>query len=165
MPGQGKYTVYAPESNEKNNMLGRLFPASPTSGFVGKENDYRAVVTATGNQYLLPDTAAGDKYFGPGVDLNYGNAPEILAGAEGAWKAPGDPATSFFPDLSSPGPGKTDGTDKNSDPGIKSSDVKPAYVAGGPSTGTRSPAAHAKKVAALVLGAGGTKLGSSDSST
>jgi len=165
MPGQGKYTVYAPESNEKNKRLGKLFPASPTSAFVGKENDYRAVVVGTGNNYLLPTTAAGDPYFGPGVNLDYSGSPDILAGADGSWKNPGDPANSFMPDPSSPGPGKTDGTDKNSDPGIKASDVKPSYVPGGPSTGTRSPAANAQKIAALVLGVSNTKMGSSDSST
>jgi hypothetical protein len=165
MPGQGKYTVYAPESNAKNTLLGKLFPASPMSEFVGKENEYRAQVTAIGNQYLTPAVAVGDKYFGTGVDLNYALSPDVLAGAEGMWKAAGDPATSFFPDVSSPGPGRTEGVDKNSDPGIKSSDVKPSYVAGGPTTGTRSPAEYAKKIGALVLGSGTTKPGSSDSST
>ena len=164
MPGQGKYTVYAPESNEKNLLLGKLFPASPTSKYVGDEKNYRELVVNAGNQYLMPIVQPGDAFFGPGVNLNYGEAPNILAGAEGAWKNPGDPANSFTPDLSSPGPGKTDGTDKNSDPGIKAADIKPSYVPGGPSTGTRSPAEHAKKIAALVLG-NKPKMGSSDSTT
>ena len=165
MPGQGKYTVYAPEANAKNTLLGRLFPEAPTAEFVGKENEYRAQVTNVGSQYLTPDTAIGDPYFGPGVDLNYGNAPDILAGADGMWNQPGDPANSFAPDISSPGVGKIDGTDKVSDPNLKASDLKPNYVPGGPSTGTRSPAASAQKIGALVLGSSTTKPGSSDSST
>jgi hypothetical protein len=164
MPGQGKYTVYAPESNQKNILLGRLFPASPTSAFVGQEKEYRASVVATGNQYLASPSVAGDPYFGPSVNRDYALAPDTLEGAEGAWKNPGDPANSFAPDQSSPGPGKTEGVDKNSDPNIGASDIKPSYVPGGPGTGTRSPAEHAKKIAALVLGSS-VKMGTSDSST
>lgn len=164
MPGQGKYTVFAPEANPKNLLLAKLFPASPTSVFVGQEKEYREAVVAAGNQYLTSPSVTGDAYFGPGVNRDYSLAPDILAGAEGAWKNPGDPANSFAPDLSSPGPGKTEGTDKSSDPGLGASDIKPSYVPGGPTTGTRSPAEQAKKIAALVLGSSG-KLGTSDSSS
>ena len=164
MPGQGKYTVYAPESNAKNNLMSKLYPESPTSGFVGKEKEYRAAVVSTGNSYLAPSSTSGDAFFGPKVSLNYENSPDILAGADGAWKNPGDPANSFTPDVSSPGAGKTDGVDKSSDPGIKSIDIKPNYVPGGPATGTRSPTSYAKKIGSLMLG-GGTKMGTSDSST
>lgn len=163
MAGQGKYTVYAPESNSKNNLLARLFPASPTSNFVGKEVDYRQIVVNEGNTRLKNGLQSGDSYFGPGVDMDYTGSPDILAGAENAWAKSGDPANSFTPDLSSPGPGKTDGVDKNVNPEIKSTDVKPTYVAGGPNTGTKNPAEYAKKVAAQVLGVSG-KMGSSDSS-
>lgn len=163
MSGQGKYTIYAPVSNAKNILLGKLFPASPTSAFVGKEVDYRAQVVGSGNSNLKPSSQVGDSYFGPGVSLDFTDAPNILAGADGAWKNAGDPANSFTPDLSSPGPGKTDATDKNANPEIKASDIKPSYVPGGPNTGTKSPAEYAKKVAAQVLGVPG-KMGSSDSS-
>jgi len=164
MPGQGKYTVYTPPSNEKNNLLAKLFPASPFSELVGKENEYRQVVTEQGNQFLTSDFVQGDPYFGAGVSRNYSLSPDLPAGAEGAWAAPGDPATTYFPDLSSPGPGKTDGVDKSTDTELKSSDIKPNYVPGGPNTGTRSPAETAKKIGSLLLGGNGTKMGSSDSS-
>jgi len=160
MSGQGKYTVYAPESNAKNNLLDNLFPSSPTKGFVGKENEYRAIVVGQGNTYLKNGLQSGDPYFGPGVNLDYVSSPDILKGAEGLWKLAGDPANSFVPDLSSPGPGKTDGSDKNSDPELKSTDIKPSYVAGGPDSGTKNPAEYAKKIAAQVLGVSG-KMGSS----
>ena len=163
MSGQGKYTIYAPESNAKNNLLSKLFPASPTSAFVGKEVDYRNIVVGSGNSSLKPSNQVGDSYFGTGVNLDFAGAPDILAGADGAWKNAGDPANSFAPDLSSPGPGKTDPTDKNTNPELKASDIKPTYVPGGPNTGTKSPAEYAKKVAAQVLGVQG-KMGSSDSS-
>jgi len=163
MAGQGKYTNYAPESNAKNILLSKLFPASPTSAFVGKEVDYRTAVVSSGNTNLKPVSQVGDSYFGREVNLDFADAPDILAGAEGAWKQAGDPANSFSPDLSSPGPGKTDGVDKSRDPEIAASDIKPSYVPGGPNTGTKSPAAYAKKVAAQVIGIEG-KMGSSDSS-
>lgn len=163
MAGQGKYTVYAPESNAKNILLSKLFPASPTSAFVGKEVDYRASVVNSGNTSLKPTSQVGDAYFGKGVNLDFAEAPDILAAADGAWKQAGDPANAFSPDLSSPGPGKTEGVDKNADPKIAASDIKPSYVPGGPNTGTKSPAEYAKKVAAQVLGVQG-KMGSSDSS-
>jgi len=163
MSGQGKYTIYAPESNAKNILLSKLFPAGPTSAFVGNEVGYRTAVVSSGNTSLKPASQVGDSYFGNGVNLDFADAPDILAGAEGGGKQAGDPANSFSPDQSSPGPGKTEGVDKNSDPKIAASDIKPSYVPGGPNTGTKSPAAYAKKVAAQVLGVQG-KMGSSDSS-
>lgn len=163
MPGKGKYTVYAPESNAKNSLLAKLFPTSPTSNYVGKEADYRDVVVKAGNDYLTPVSQQGDPYFGPNVTLDYADSPNILAGADGDWNVSGDPANSFMPDITSPGPGKTDGLDKSENPEIKASDLKPTYVPGGPTTSTRSPAEYAKKVAALKLGVS-SKMGSSDSS-
>jgi len=165
MAGQGKYTIYAPESNAKNNLLAKLFPNSPTAAYVGKENEYKDVVIASGNNSLKPSFQKGDSFFGPGVNLDYSDAPNIIAGSEDVWKNPGDPATAYIPDLSSPGPGKTDATDKSINPEIKSSDIKPSYVPGGPNTGTRSPAEYAQKIASQILGINSkTKLGSSDSS-
>jgi hypothetical protein len=163
MSGQGKYTVYAPESNSKNILLSKLFRSSPTSDFVGNEVDYRTIVVNTGNAKLIPTVQDADQYLDGKVNLDYSSAPNTLAGAEGVWKNAGDPANSFTPDLTSPGPGKTDGVDKNSDPSIKATDIKPTYVPGGPNTGTKSPAEYAKKIAASVLGVKG-KMGSSDSS-
>jgi hypothetical protein len=165
MAGQGKYTVYAPESNAKNNLLARLFPNSPTAQYVGKEVDYRNVVVEQGNSILKNGTQPGDSYFGSGVDMDYSGSPDIVKNAEGAWKNAGDPANAYSPDLTSPGPGKTDGVDKSADPGIKSSDIKPTYVPGGPTGGTRNPAEYAKKIASQILGTNSKiKLGSSDSS-
>ena len=161
MAGQGKYTNYAPISNDKNILLSKLFPSSPTSNFVGKEVDYRNVVVGQGNSLLKNGLQPGDSYFGNGVNMDYSGAPDILAGAEGFWKNPGDPATSFSPDLSSPGPGKTEGIDKSANPEIKSRDIKPNYVIGGPNTGTKNPAAYAQRIAAQLLGVP-NKLGSSE---
>jgi hypothetical protein len=165
MAGQGKYTIYAPVSSEKNILLGKLFSKGPVSDYVGQEVDYRNIVVGQGNSFLKKGLQAGDSYFGNGVNMDYSGAPDILMGADGAWNESGDPANSFSPDLSSPGPGKTDGTDKSVNPELKSSDIKPNYVPGGPNTGTKNPAVYAQKIASQILGVDSkTKLGSSDSS-
>jgi hypothetical protein len=162
MAGQGKYTVYAPPSGEKNTLLAKLFPKSPTAQFVGKEEDYRKIVLEQGNLNLKNGLQMGDSYFGTGVNMDFVGSPDISKGADGMWTRSGDPANSYTPDITSPGPGKTDGSDKNEDPGIKAVDLKPTYVPGGPNTGTRNPAEFAKKIAAQTLGVA-NKMGSSDS--
>jgi len=48
----------------------------------------------------------------------------------------GGPANAYVPDISSPGPGKTDGIDKNVNPKISVGDIKPGYEV---SDNTKSP--------------------------
>ena len=168
MSGQGKYTVYAPLASTKNTMLAKLFSNSPYANFVGKEEDYRKVVVASGNANLISGLQAGDSYFGKGVNLDYSGTPDLntvawdstKSGFNDAVTNAGGPANAYTPDLSSPGPGKTDGTDKSDNPNISAEDIKPNYVPGGPNTGTKNPAEYAKKIAAKVLGVSG-KMGSS----
>lgn len=171
MSGQGKYTVYAPESNSKNTLLSKLFPNSPTSNFVGNEIDYRKIVIDTANAKLIPTSQDADQYLGGKVNMDYAGSPDLTKikwdsakfGFNETVTNSGGPANPYTPDLSSPGPGKTDGTDKSVDPVISAEDVKPTYVPGGPNTGTKSPAEYAKKIATQILGVTG-KMGSSNSS-
>lgn len=165
MSGSGKYTQYAPPASDKNTLLNKLFHSGDAvekpivQDLVGKENDARAAIVAIAQQQLTPAHQAGDLgYFPSGVDLNFAGAPNL---ADVKWVNAGDPANSFTPDISSPGPGKTNGTDKATDPQIKTTDLKPTYVPGAPGTGTKSPTAtNAKIVAANLLGVAG-KLGDS----
>lgn len=177
MSGTGKYTSYAPPSSEKNTLLDKMFPNSPTSGFVGKEAEYRAAVlalatanvNAAGVGGLTPQDGVqkGDPGMALGeVDLNYTLAPDITVVTHDSANTPsgnaaGGPATPYFADLTSPGPGKTDGVDKVGDPRITIVDIKPTYVPGGPNTGTRNPADRARAIAAQVLGVDPTRLGDS----
>ena len=178
MSGQGKYTNFAPPATAKNTLLNKLFHSSdavhqsPTQDMVGQENDARLAIVALAKTNLTPSFQQGDLgYFPAGVDLDYTGvhasvqAADTAEGADVKWTLAGDPANSYVPDISSPGPGKTDGTDKATDPAIKVADLKPSYVAGGPGTGTKSPTTTAAKiVAANLLGVTG-KLGDSGANT
>lgn len=165
MSGNGKYTVYAPPASDKNTLLNKLFHSNDATekpivqDLVGKEEDARNAVVEVAKTNLTPPHQAGDMgYFPAGVDLDFRNAPKT---EDVKWAAAGDPANPYVPDLSSPGPGKTEGADKDVDPQIKTVDLKPNYVPGAPNTGTKSPVATAAKiVAANLLGVSG-KLGDS----
>lgn len=177
MSGTGKYTVYAPPASEKNTLLNKMFPAAPTAGFAGKELEYRAEVLkiatanvdAAGVGGLSPQNGIqkGNAAMGLGVVLfNYEGAPDLTQVTHASANSPsgnsaGGPASPYFPDITSPGPGKTAGTDKVDDPNIAISDVKPNYVPGGPTTGTRNPLQKSAAIAAQQLGVDPTKLGDS----
>lgn len=171
MSGTGKYTVYAPTATDQHTLLNRLFHSSdPTlrpiaQDLVGKEEDVRIATVDLARLHLQPAHQTGDPgHFPNGVDLDftYGEDPALAPATDTVkWTRPGDPAFSYAPDVSSPGPGRTAGTDKNVDPKVSSTDIKPNYVAGAPDTGTKSPlATNAKIVAANILGVPG-KLGDS----
>lgn len=165
MSGNGKYTQYAPPMGDRNTLLNKLFRSSDANqkpiaqDLVGKEDDVRKATVAIAQANLQPSHQTGDlNLFPNGVDLNFSGAPNP---ADVKWTNPGDPENAYTPDISSPGPGKTEGTDKAVDPQIKVSDLKPAYVPGAPGTGTRAPLATvAKLVAASLLGVQG-KMGDS----
>jgi hypothetical protein len=157
MSAEGKYTVYAPPMNEKNLLLNKLFRsndpalAPPTQDLVGQEQAARAAVIAISKPALQPAHQTGDAgMFPQGVDLNFVGSPDL---STVGWVNAGDPANPYAPDISSPGPGKTNGTDKNVDPQLSATDLKPNYVPGAPKTGTKSPSTASPKVfAANELG-------------
>jgi hypothetical protein len=174
MSGQGKYTTYVPVSSTRNTLLRKLFNAKASNGagvFYGKLDQAdngdaakAAVASATapvvnGIGGLLPKggNQSGDpQMFPTGVSLSYGNAPDVSAVA---WKNPGDPANPYVPDITSPGPGKTDPLDKDADPSISYSDLKPNYKPGTDAdsttkriegTGTTSPSVTSPSVASPI---------------
>lgn len=169
MSGEGKYTVYAPPASDKNALLNKLFHSEDTvekpltQDLVGKELDARAAILAIAQVKLQPTHQDGDVgMFPAGVDLDFSGAPDVSAVK---WTNPGDPAAPYIPDVSSPGPGKTEGAEKDVDPNIKLTDIKPntdvAHVGGVGNHGTTSPiATNAKIIAANLLGVSG-KLGNS----
>lgn len=156
MPGQGKYTVYAPPATAKNTLMNKLFKGNstienPLADLVGKENEARAKIVSIAKQYLTPDHTEGDPGLFPnGVNLDYSGDPNGVSAPDFTkvkWTNPGDPANGFTPDPTSPGPGSVDPMDKNVDPGISPQDIAgPGYVPGGPGTGTKSPTQTSKKV-------------------
>lgn len=163
--GTGRYTQYAAPASAKNDLLNKLYKstdpvnAPPTQDLVGKETDARLLLVSMGNTFLTPVHTSGDPgHFPSGVDLNFAGAPDVPAVK---WTNPGDPANPYAPDISSPGPGHTEGTDKATDPQVSIADLKPNYVQGGPNTGTRSPGlTNGQIYGANTLGVPGT-LGNS----
>jgi len=162
MPGQGKYTVYAPPAGDRNERLSKLFKgneahANPYVDLVGKEEDARKQVVDRAKEYLTPVKQPSIRgTFPEGVNMDYVGAPDTTEGVDVKWQKAGDPANSFAPDQRSPGPGNLDAASAEnlqSDPETTVSDIKgPGYVQGGPGTGTQSPALTAQSAGTYELG-------------
>lgn len=158
MAGQGKYTDYIPtntDSAARWKFMQKLYKGTSgdstpggsasdqTPPFVEFTDPLKAAAAASlaGNKFLRASDSKGVQigdagYFPGGVDLEFRGAtsvvsvPNIAAGANDSWHQPGDPANSYVPDITSPGPGFTDGVDKKQDPKITSTDIKPNIVPG-----------------------------------
>lgn len=150
-PGSGRYTIYVPVKSDKSERLFRLFKFGAPDIYGGAENNSAAAqLTAANAKKLFDGVVPGDtEMFGAGVSLTYGSAPDTK---EVKWSAPGDPANPYIPDLTSPGPGKTEGTQKDSDPGLKAVDVKPNFDPSNTSINTTSPSATSSRLGSLSLG-------------
>lgn len=165
-PGKGRYTTYVPVSSTRNDLLRKLFNANAPNNqgvFYGKLDQTdnsaaaaAAVVTATapvknGVGGLIPSDGhqVGDaQMFPTGVELGFGNSPDLPKDV--SWKNPGDPANAYVPDITSPGPGKTNPLDKSVDPKITIADLKPNYIPGAPDTGTADPAKVSQTINAPI---------------
>ena len=167
-PGKGRYTTYVPTSSTRNTLLWKLFnkkaPNDAGVFYGGQEpsNNVAAAAAAVaratadvtnGVGGLTPANGqqVGDAGMFPnGVDLSFGNAPNL---SDVKWRNAGDPANSFAPDVSSPGPGKTSGLDKSENPELSIKDFKgETYVPGAPDTGTTSPSTTSEKLGTAPIG-------------
>ena len=138
----GRYTTYTGgNASDAHKLLAKIFPASaayPTmqalqgaipagneaAGQAVIQKNATANVDATGVGGLQPTNGfqQGDLgMFPTGVQRGYGNSPDVT---KVKWNNPGDPANPYAPDITSPGPGKTDGKDKSVDPGISIVDLQ-----------------------------------------
>jgi len=131
----GKYTTYVGGvATDSHKLLSKLYPAGPFAAQVtsGDEKAAQQVVIAlatanvdsNGVGGLQPANGlqAGDPgMFPTGVRLGFGDAPDVT---QVSWKNPGDPANPYVPDITSPGPGKTDGKDKSVDPQLSVQDMR-----------------------------------------
>lgn len=129
----GKYTTYVGGvATSAHKLLSKLFPAGPFATLVANGDEVGAqkaiitiatapVVNGVGGIQPSDGIQQGDMGMFPnGVLLGFGGSPDV---STVKWTNPGDPANPYVPDVSSPGPGKTEGTDKNVDPGISIADV------------------------------------------
>lgn len=167
-PGKGRYTTYVDKASSRNSLLWKLFnkkaPNDAGVFYGGQEpSDNNAaaasvVARATANVDgsgvggVIPVNGqqSGDPgMFPTGVNLKYGNSPDLT---DVEWRNPGDPSNSYVPDLTSPGPGRTLGTDKDVDPGISTADLKPNYVPAAPGTGTVSPSSTSGNIGGGSIG-------------
>ncbi len=169
-PGKGRYTTYVDKASSRNSLLWKLFnkkaPDDAGVFYGGQEpsNNVTAAAAVTARAIapvtngvggVIPSNGnqAGDPGMFPnGVDLSFGNAPNV---ADVKWVNPGDPANSFVPDISSPGPGRTSGIDKDEDPKIGVKDIKSAYDTEKPPAlgeGTVSPSATSPKIGSSPIG-------------
>lgn len=166
-PGSGRYTVYVPVSSTRNALLAKLFNdrAGSIAAIYGatyqKEQakaaeeavkTATAVVDAKGVGGLFPSDGkqVGDaQMFPTGVQFGFGGAPNLSdvkwdtatsASRTGTPSKAGGPANPYMPDPSSPGPGRTEGVQKDVNPEISVKDVKGSgYVPGGLDANTTSP--------------------------
>ena len=167
--GTGKYTTYAPSLTTAHTLLDKLFKSSdavkqpPTQGLVGKEADARAallkIATAPVNAQGVGGVSPSDgqqqgdlNMYPQPVDLNFGASPDV---SQVKWTNPGDPANPYAPDISSPGPGLTNGKDKATDPQLSADDLKVALGEGGftPDDNVKDPSTTGPLIA------GANKLG------
>jgi hypothetical protein len=148
-PGSGRYTTYVPVKSDKTDRLQKLFSNGLANLYNGKDSNDQAAVEAV-NIAKSVLTGKGDQdMFGNGVSLSFGEAPDTTVVA---WKNPGDPANPYVPDLSSPGPGKTEGVDKDADPKLSPEDIKPNFNSKNPSVNATAPAATAPRLGSISLG-------------
>lgn len=162
-PGSGRYTTYVPVDSPRNRLLREIFnkragdagtlygdpdqtdnSAAAESVLKRAKDNSKGISPESGLQKGDPDI------FSEGVKLDYTGVVDGVSAPNPddiEWKKPGDPIGAFMPDVSSPGPGNTEGTQK-SDPGITQEE---AYqdIKGKPFTSdanTASPQSASKNV-------------------
>ena len=166
MPGKGTYTKYSDNNSPRKIFMNRLFKAN--SAYKGSEyNHYdnekaMSVIVEEGNNVLRARTQSGDpEMFPNGVDMSYTGkfASSTPPGAKFDEKfvptKAGDPMNAFVPDISSPGPGRTEGVEKELENNPKYTPDQYAQTIGGSyveGEGTRLPSDEGLVWKANVLG-------------
>jgi len=148
-PGSGRYTTYLPVKSSKTDRLLKLFKNGLSALYNGKETNSLAAQEAVAVAKSVIDGQGDVDMFGTGVDLTYGKAPNT---ADVKWTKSGDPANAYAPDLSSPGPGKTEGVDKDVNPKLSPEDIKPNFDSKNPSVNATSPSATSHRLGTTSLG-------------
>ena len=148
-PGSGRYTTYLPVKSLKTDRLSKLFKGGLEALYNGSENNSKAAEAAVQIAKSVFDGKGDQDMFGNGVSLSFGDAPDTT---EVEWKKAGDPANPYVADISSPGPGKVEGIDKDSNPQLKPEDIKPNFDAKNPTVNAASPSATAPRLGSLSLG-------------
>lgn len=177
MPGKGKYTTYnVPATDPKKPLLEKMFKGAGdnTPPFIGLDQQKAtAEAVARGNNILRAKewAGAGENPLpaGDGIvdsgDIGFGKVDLTFQGRGLAITPPntlidsadgkaigtglaGMPASPYFPDITSPGPGKTEGVDKEGAGPIAPQEVRPQlnFDPKTATVNTRAPFATSKKV-------------------
>lgn len=165
-PGSGRYTRYVPKSTDRSILLKKLF--NDKAGEAGKiygnaaPGDFAAaaaaaVASARANAAgetpagILPANGrqSGDpEMFPDGVMLDYSGVIDGVSApnpSDVVWRRGGDPISAHVPDVTSPGPGITDATQKT-DPQLKEADIHQKGAAYVPGANTASPQSESSKI-------------------
>ena len=149
-PGSGRYTTYLPPTTPKRVYLNKLFKGGMSALYEGATTNAAAAAEAVQRAVTELNKGQGDvDLFGNGISIKFEGAPDTT---EVKWNVAGDPANPYVPDLSSPGPGRTDGVDKDVNPDIKPTDIKFKFDPSNPTVNTTSPSATAERLGTLSLG-------------
>jgi len=148
-PGSGRYTTYVPVKSNKVSLLTKLFKGGLSALYGDKDSNDKAAEAAVATAKSVLDGKGDRDMFGKGVSLQYGEAPNTL---DVKWTKAGDPANPYVPDITSPGAGKVEPTDKSANPEISAEDIKPNFDPKNPSVNTTSPAATAPQLGSTSLG-------------
>lgn len=144
MPGKGKYTNFI-GNKDKVVALRRFFKGGGPDYIELNEAEAVKEAAKIGNNILRAGTADGivpssqNSFWPDGVDLNYGGTkstiqpPDLSAVSDKGYLdevGPGAPMNAFTPDVSSPGPGKTLGVEKETGnrPDVEPDPAKAAEV-------------------------------------
>ena len=178
-PGSGRYTRYVPVDSPRNRLLRELFNkrAGNQGDLYGGHDQTDNIAAAKAVLARAKDNSTGilpakglqsgdPDMFPHGVKLDYSGVVDGVSlpnPADVKWKKGGDPIGANMPDISSPGPGITDGTQKG-DPGVTQEEAY-ADVKGSPfvsGANTPSPIDSSQKVSSgATLGGDGLEKGSS----
>ena len=148
-PGSGRYTTYLPVKSPKLQRLLNMFKGGFSALYKDKESNADAAKEAVAIAKSVLDGKGDSDMFGVNVDLSYGSAQDTAAVK---WANAGDPANPYVPDISSPGPGKTEGSEKNSDPALKPEDINPKFNPATKSVNTESPTTTSNRLGTTSLG-------------
>jgi len=150
-PGTGRYTTYIPIDKNSGTVdryitRKKLFNDKSASGGIYTGNTVTAVADQLVKDSIVAFSQIDVNTFPDGVTKDFSGAPDVTTVK---WSQSGDPANPYVPDLSSPGAGKTSGTDKDADPKISTTDVKPNFVS---DAGTTSPSSTATTIGSFPIG-------------
>jgi hypothetical protein len=157
-PGSGRYTKYVPvdaESAARYNARLALFnnKADANLGKIYDGADFAAIAANVVANAKVKFAENDTSTFPVAPSKTFGDAPNLEAVE---WKKAGDPANAYAPDIRSPGPGKTLGTEKEGDPGLPADSTvwqnqNPDFTPGA-TAGTASPTTTSPSIGALPIG-------------